>query len=146
MSDIDTTYDNGDNGYDASHVDAGQENYDLDHANQVHADQHDASQNYNAYGEEHNYEKDLDYDNGKHVEYHSPDGASYSSTEFTHLDTHVEDHEAAYAENYSAHEHDASYDSFEHLREQFAAEFLHADYAHEGGYEGGQQELSAVNK
>jgi hypothetical protein len=141
-------YDGGHEAYENGHVEAGQENYDLDQAHQAYGQEHDASQAYNAYGQEHNYENDQHYNHGEAEHYHSPDGGDYSKVEYTNYDSHVEDHSAEYGEQYTAQQHDASFSELDYLQKHFDAEFLHADFASYGehGYEGGQQELSAANK
>lgn len=121
-------YDGGDYG----HIDQGAEQYDLDHGHQEQAyDQHHDA-NYDAYAQAHNHNLDVDYDNGHAVEYHAPDGSSYAEKDFTHLDVHESDSEAAYAQHYDQHDDSHSYNEADYLKEHFADEFLHADYLNSG--------------
>jgi hypothetical protein len=136
-------FDGGD--YNHGQVETGHQDYDLDHGHQAYANEHDASQNYDAYAQAHNYENDQHYANGHHVEYDNPHGEHYEESDYTNADSHVAESDAAYGEHYDATEHNASSAELDYLREHFDAEFAHADYA-DKGYEGGQQELSAVNK
>jgi hypothetical protein len=147
MSDIDTGYD----GYNNEHVDAAHEDYDLDQAHQAYGNEHDASQQYDAYGEANHHEADQHYNHGEAEHYHAPDGTDYSKVEYTNYDSHVEASEAAYGEHYSAHQYDASFSELDSLEKHFSADFLHADFESYGdhgdrGYEGGEQELSAASK
>jgi hypothetical protein len=125
-------YDGGHEAYENGHVEAGQENYDLDQAHQAYGQEHDASQAYNAYGQEHNYENDQHYNHGEAEHYHSPEGEDYSKVEYTNYDSHVEDHEAAYAENFNQHDSYNQYANEDYLKEHLFAEFDHADYLESG--------------
>ena len=123
----------------------GHESYDLEHNHQAYANEHDASQNYDAYAQAHNYENDQHYANGHHVEYDSPTGEHYEESEYTEADSHVADSSVAYGEHYDAREHDASFGELDYLREHFDAEFAHGDFSN-FAQDSGQQELSAVSK
>jgi hypothetical protein len=123
--------------YDAGHVDAGEQNYDLEQGHAAYADEHDASQDYAAYGEANAYENDVNFEQGHHVEYDSPNGAHFEETDYTNYSSHEAASSAAYGEHYSATEHDASSSELDYLREHFDAQYLHADnYA-------GEQALTA---
>ena len=122
---------------DAGHVDAGEQSYDLDHASQAYGSEHDASQDYAAYGEANSYENDVNFEQGHHVEYDSPAGAHYAETDYTNYDSHEAASSAAFGEHYSATEHDASFGQLDQLREHFDAQYLHADTF------GGEQALTA---
>jgi hypothetical protein len=123
-------YDGG--GYEAAHVDADQEHYNLDHgASEYGADQ-DHSLNHQAYGVEDHHEADQHYNHGEAEHYHAPDGTDYSKVEYTNYDSHVEDHEAAYAENYNEHDSYNQYAEADYLKEHLFAEFDHANYLDSG--------------
>ena len=134
MSDWDGSVDT----YDQGHVDAGEQNYDLEHGHQAYANEHDASQDYAAYGEANAYEKDVNFEQGHQVEYDSPNGSHFAETDYTSLNSHEAASSAAYGEEYHATEHDASYAELDQLKEHFDAQYLHADQ-----YTGGEQALSA---
>jgi hypothetical protein len=123
----------------------GHESHDLDHGQQAFGTEHDAAQNYDAFGQAHTYENDQHFANGHHVEYDSPAGAHYEESEFTNYDSHVAESDAAYGEHYAATEHDASFGELDYLREHFDADFAHGDFS-SFAQDSGQQELSAVSK
>jgi hypothetical protein len=112
---------------DAGHVDAGEQSYDLDHASQAYGSEHDANQDYAAYGEANQYENDVNFEQGHHVEYDNPSGAHYEESDYTNYDSHEAASSAAFGEHYSANEHDASFGELDQLREHFDAQYLHAD-------------------
>ena len=132
-------------GADASHVDAGEQHFDLDHgASQFGSDQ-DHSLEHNAYGQADSHEEDVNYNHGHAVEFDSPAGAHYEETEFTNYDGHVAESDAAYGEHYAATSHDASFGELDYLREHFDADFARGDFAN-FAQDSGQEELSAVSK
>jgi hypothetical protein len=109
-------WDAGDTNYDAGH-----ESADLDHTTTIHSNEHDAGQQYQAYGTEHNAETDQHYANGHHVEYDTPQ-SHYSETDYTNYDTHAETHDAAYGEASNNFEHDANFGNLDQLHESFDAD------------------------
>jgi hypothetical protein len=129
---------------DFGHVEAGHENYELEHGQQAYGNEHDASQQYDAYGEANHHEADQHYNHGEAEHYHAPDGTDYSKVEYTNYDSHVEASEAAYGEHYSAHQHDASFGQLSYLRQYFDADFARGDFA-TFAEDSGQQELSAAS-
>src|SRR5262245_5951843 len=108
---------------DFGHVETGHENYELEHGQQAYGNEHDASQAYNAYGEAHNYENDQHYTHGEAEHYRAPDGTEYSRQEYTNFDSHVAESDVAYGEQFSSHEHDASFGHMDYLRQYFDADF-----------------------
>jgi hypothetical protein len=129
---------------DFGHVETGHENYDLDHGQQAYGNEHDASQNYDAYGQAHNYENDQHYNHGHAVEYDSPTGEHYAEQDYTNYDSHIAESDAAYGEHYDSTEHNASFGELDYLREHFDADFARGDFAN-FAQDSGQQELSAVS-
>jgi hypothetical protein len=156
MSDFDGTethdagHDSGyDGGHDASQLDAGEQHYDLDHNAQAYGNEHDANQDYNAYGEANNYENDQHLDHGHAVEYDNPQGGHYAEQDYTNYDSHEAASSAAFGEHYSAESHDAAFADLDHLKESFDAQYLHegqyeVPQVGHGQYEGGEQALSAA--
>jgi hypothetical protein len=116
-------WDNGDTSYDAGH-----ENADLDHTQAAYGTEHDAGQQYDAYGQEHNAEADEHYAHGHHVEADTPT-SHYSETDYTQYDAHAQESDAAYGESFSGFEHDAAFGQFDHLHESFDADRI--SFAHE---------------
>jgi hypothetical protein len=135
-------------GFDAGHVDAGEQHFELDHGAQQFGTDQDHQLEHNAYGEANNYENDQHFQQGHAVEYDSPNGAHFAEQDYTNYDSHEAASSAAYGEHYSAESHDSAYAELDHLKESFDAQYLHADQyeipQYEGGhYEGGEQALAA---
>jgi hypothetical protein len=138
MSDWDGTDTTGTTGTEAGHVDAGEQHSDLDHGQAAYGNEHDASQDYDAFGQANSYEHDVDFNQGHHVEYDNPSGAHYAETDYTNYSGHEAASSAAFGEHYAADSHDASFADLDHLRESFDAQYLHAD-----GAGSGEQALAA---
>jgi hypothetical protein len=147
-------YDSGyEPGAEATHVDADQEAYNLDHGTAEYGSDHDHSLDHSAYGQADHHEQDLHYNHGEAEHYHNPDGEEYDKAEYTNLDAHEEDSHQQYAENLSQQDSDSEYGKIEELQAQFEHQSFDATHVEiPGGYQGpeleggGEQHLSAVDK
>jgi hypothetical protein len=129
-------------GADASHVDAGEQHFDLDHgASQFGSDQ-DHSLEHNAFGQADSHEEDVNYNHGHAVEFDSPAGAHYAEQDYTNFAGHEADTSASYGENLSEADHAEQFGNVEHLQEQFDAAHFDAT-AFQG--DGGEGHISAVS-
>jgi hypothetical protein len=129
---------------DFGHVETGHEAADLDHLHQEQGYEQDHNANYDAYGQEHNYENDQHYNHGHAVEYDNPSGEHYAEQDYTNYDSHVAESDAAFGEHYSEADHSQSFGDLDYLREHFDADFARGDFAN-FAQDSGQQELSAVS-
>jgi hypothetical protein len=128
--------------YDASHVDAGEQSYDLDHAQSEYGTDSAHSVDASQYGEVNAYENDQHYEQGHHVEYDSPANAHYEETDYTNFDGHEAASNASFGEQFSETSHNEAFANLDHLQESFQAEHFSAT-----GYgEDGQEQISAVSK
>jgi hypothetical protein len=135
-------FDGGYDGGDASHVDAGQEHYSLEHgASEYGADQ-DHSLDHQAYGQADHHEADQHYAHGEAEHYHSPAGEEYDRQEFTNFDGHESSDHAAFGESLQQFDSSEQFGSIDHLAQQFDASHFNAT-EFEGGE--GQGHISAVS-
>jgi hypothetical protein len=145
-------YDGYDGGTEASHVDAGQENYELDHGAQAYGNENDHSLEHNQYGEATSHEADVNYNQGHAVEYDSPAGAHFAEQDYTNYNAHEADSSAAYGESLSESDHSEAFGQLETLHEQLESGHFEATHFETPGYQGpeleggGEQHLSAVDK
>jgi hypothetical protein len=131
-----------DGGFDASHVDAGEQHYDLDHGHQEFGSDQSHSVDANAYGEANNYENDQHLEQGHAVEYDNPNGAHYAEQDYTNYDGHEAASSASFGQEFSSEDHSQQAGEFDHLREQFdAAHFNATSFDNDGG----SAEISAVS-
>jgi hypothetical protein len=128
--------------YDASHVDAGEQNYDLDHAQSEYGTDSDHSLEANQYGEVNQYENDQHFEQGHHVEYDSPTNAHYEEQNYTNFDGHEAASNASFGEQFSESSHNEAFANLEHLQESFQGEHFSATGIDDGGHE----EITAVSK
>jgi hypothetical protein len=135
-------YDAPDTGTDAYSVDADHNSYDLDHGHAASGYDSDHAVEANQYGEASEYEKDVNFNQGHAVEYDSPAGAHFQEEDYTNLNTHEAASSAAYGSEYSEASHSEAFQEIEQLQEHLESANFHAT----GIEDGGQQELSAVDK
>jgi hypothetical protein len=135
-------YEAPDTGTDAYSVDADHQNYELDRGHAESGYDSDHAVEANQYGEASEYEKDVNYEQGHAVEYDSPAGAHYEEQDYTNLNTHEAASSAAYGQEYSQTDHSEAYQEIETLQERLES----AHFSATGLEDGGQQELSAVDK
>jgi hypothetical protein len=128
--------------YDASHVDAGEQSYDLDHGAQQYGNEADHSVDASQYGEANSYENDQHFEQGHHVEYESPANAHYEEQDYTNFDGHEAASSASFGEHFSEDSHNEAFANLEHLQESFQGEHFSAT----GLEDGGQEQISAVSK
>ncbi len=139
-------------GAEASHVDAGHENYQLDHGAEQYGNEADHSLEHNQYGEAATHEADVNYNHGHAVEYDSPAGAHFAEQDYTDYSAHEADTSASYGENLSESDHSEAFGQLETLHEQLDASHFEASHFETPGYQGpeleggGEQHLSAVDK
>jgi len=135
-------YEAPDTGTDAYSADADHNSYDLDHGHAASGYESDHAVDANQYGEAANYEKDVNFDQGHAVEYDSPAGAHFEEQDYTSLDTHEAASSAAFSSEYSENSHNEAFQGIEQLQEHLES----AHFSATGIEDGGQQELSAVDK
>jgi hypothetical protein len=118
------------------------EQYDL---NALHAEQgaeSDSLTNYDQFAATHAEESDVQFSNYHNVEASDGHGAHYSETDATEFSSHEASVDTVFSENFTNQEHSSEFSQIDTLRERLEAEFTSI----EGGDEGGQHELSAVDK
>ena len=135
-------FDGGYDGADASHVDAGEQHYDLDHGQSQYGSDQDHALNYQDYGQADQHEADQHYNHGHAVEFDSPAGEHYAEQDYTNFDGHEADSHVAFGENLAEADHAEQFGSIDHLQEQFDAAHFDAT-TFEGGE--GQGHISAVS-
>ena len=129
MSDVDYN----DHGYDGGHeggYDAGHQEYNLDQLHAAQGAEHDQFTDYNQYAAEHADESDVHFANFHNVEASDGHGAYYSETDATEYDAHEANYDSVNSENYTNIQHDSNFSELDHLRQQFEADYLHADGGH----------------
>ena len=126
----------------AAHVDAGEQSYDLDHNAQAYGSEHDAAQDYQAYGEANTYENDVNFEQGHHVEYDNPNGAHYEEQDYTSYDHNAAETDHVFAAEGSEQSHESEYDELDALRERLDASFASGTEYHGGG----EAELGVASK
>jgi hypothetical protein len=129
-------------GFDAGHVDAGEQHYELDHGAQQFGSDQDHQVEHNAYGEANTYENDQHFDQGHAVEYDSPNGAHFEEQEYTNYDGHEAATSASFGEQYAESDHAEAFGQLDTLHEQFdGAQFSATGFDADGG----QAQISAVS-
>jgi hypothetical protein len=153
MSDgYDSGYEPHYDGGEATHVDADQEAYNLDHGAAEYGHNEDHSLDHQAYGQADSHEADQHYNHGEAEHYHSPAGSEYDRAEYTNYDAHEADSHAAFGESLSEHDSSSEFANIEHLQESLEASHFDATHIEVPGYQGpeleggGEQHLSAVDK
>ena len=73
-------------------------------------------------------------------------GAYFKETDATEYDAHEANYDSVNSENYTNAEHDSNFSELDHLREQFEADYLHANGGGHEVYDSGHGELSAASK
>jgi hypothetical protein len=127
----------------SDYIDTGHDNHDLEAGHEAHGSEHDSLHHFQALEESHAHEVDQHYVHAYHAEYDDGHGGHYSVTDYTEYDNHEVSTDNVEAEQYTDQDHSESFNEIEFLHEHFNSEL--GQYGHEGGQEGGQQQLSAVS-
>jgi len=135
-------YEAPDAGHDAYNAEADHQAYDLQHDHAASGYDADHQVDSSQYGQAADYEKDVNFQQGHAVEYDSPSGSHFEEQEYTNLNTHEAASEAAYGQEYSESDHKEAFSEIETLQERLESSHFSAT----GLEDGGQQELSAVDK
>jgi hypothetical protein len=136
-------YDGGDIGGhdDASYgdVNAGHEDFNLDHGHQAFGNEHDHLTDSQAYGNEHAAELDEHFAQGHHVESDTP-ASHFEESDFTNADVHASETDANFGEHALNTSDDSSFGNLDLLHEDGNLSHLS-----EHAFDGGGGEISAVS-
>ena len=137
-------------GFDAGHDDgsghdsfnhAEQEN-DLNQHHDAFADNNDSLHQSEQFGHQAGFEDDQHFANGHHVEYDNPGGTHFEQTDFTNADSHQAGFEQDFGQSSVDAQHHDSAGELDELQKHFEAELDSSSH----DWQGGDGELSAVNK
>jgi hypothetical protein len=119
-----------------------EQEHDLNQLHQNYGDEHDALHTNEQYGHAAGFENDQNFQNGHHVEYDNPGGSHFEQTDFTDASSHEAGFEQDFGQSSVDATHDQSAGELDSLREHFEAELTDASH----DWQGGEGEISAVNK
>jgi hypothetical protein len=129
MSDY-TTGDTADTGYDggASYGDyqTGEQHESLDQLHQVNASENDYNNQFNVYEQDHAAAESTSFDQGSHVEYTNPNGATYEASNYTSYDHAAAETDHVFAAEGSESSHQAEYSELDALQARMDSVFASA--------------------
>ena len=121
-------YDGGDTGADYGHVETGQEHESLDQLHQASGSEADYNNQFNVYEQDHASAENTSFDQGSHVEYQNPDGASYEESNFTSYDHSAAESDHVFAAEGSESSHQAEFSQLDALQAQLDTAFAEATH------------------
>jgi hypothetical protein len=119
-------YDGGDTGADYGHVETGEQHESLDQLHQVNASESDYNNQFNVYEQDHAAAESTSFDQGSHVEFTNPNGATYEESNFTSYDHASAESDHVFAAEGSESSHQSEFSQIDALQAQLDSAFAEA--------------------